>query len=99
MGVPKIPGQGGSRGKRRHSNMEHSGFTDETKEAAHRVRRLESKRVVRDGLLETGSVRLARMDPAGIPALRDAIKHLHGLDATWLESVPVHEKHEGRTVW
>jgi hypothetical protein len=39
------------------------------------------------------------MDPAGIPALKEAIRHLHGLDATWLESVPVHEKHEGRTVW
>jgi hypothetical protein len=39
------------------------------------------------------------MDPAGLPALQDAIRHLHGLDATWLESVPVHEQHEGRTVW
>ena len=39
------------------------------------------------------------MDAAGLPALIDAIKHLHGLDATWLESVPVHETHEGRDVW
>lgn len=39
------------------------------------------------------------MDPAGIPALVDAIRHVHGLDATWLESVPVHETHEGATVW
>ena len=39
------------------------------------------------------------MDPAGLPALVDAIKHLHGLDAKWLESVPVHEQHEGRAVW
>jgi hypothetical protein len=39
------------------------------------------------------------MDPAGLPALREAIRHLHGLDATWLESVAVHEQHEGRTVW
>ncbi len=39
------------------------------------------------------------MDHAGIPALLDAIKHLHGLDATWIESVPVHETHEGKTVW
>jgi hypothetical protein len=39
------------------------------------------------------------MDAAGLPALLDAIKHLHGLDATWLESVPVHETHEGATVW
>jgi len=39
------------------------------------------------------------MDAAGIPALKDAIRHLHGLDAKWLESVPVHEQHEGQTVW
>ncbi|HEX2881389.1 MAG TPA: hypothetical protein VHO25_17795 [Polyangiaceae bacterium] len=39
------------------------------------------------------------MDAAGIPALQDAIRHLHGLESTWLESVPVHEKHEGQTVW
>lgn len=39
------------------------------------------------------------MDAAGIPALQDAIRHLHGLEATWLESVPVHEQHEGKTVW
>ena len=39
------------------------------------------------------------MDDAGIPALVDAIKHLHGLDATWVESVPVRETHEGAVVW
>jgi hypothetical protein len=39
------------------------------------------------------------MDPAGIPALQDAIKHLHGLDSTWLESVPVRETHGGNVVW
>lgn len=40
------------------------------------------------------------MDPAGLPALLDAIRHLHGLEATWLESVPVHEKTaDGATVW
>jgi hypothetical protein len=39
------------------------------------------------------------MDPAGIPALKEAIRHLHGLEAKWIESVPVHEQHEGRTVW
>lgn len=38
-------------------------------------------------------------DPAGTPALVDAIRHLHGLEATWVESVPVHEKHDGKTVW
>lgn len=43
--------------------------------------------------------RLGSMDAAGIPALVEAIRHLHGLEATWLESVPVHEQHEGQTVW
>ncbi len=39
------------------------------------------------------------MDPAGIPALQDAIRRLHGLESTWLHSVPVVERHDGRTVW
>lgn len=39
------------------------------------------------------------MDAAGLPALIDAIRHLHGVEAIWLESVPVVETHEGRTVW
>lgn len=39
------------------------------------------------------------MDAAGLPALIEAIRHLHGLEATWLESVPVVETHEGETVW
>jgi hypothetical protein len=32
-------------------------------------------------------------DPAGLPALVDAIRHLHACEAKWVESVPVHEKH------
>lgn len=39
------------------------------------------------------------MDPAGLPALVDAVRHLHGLEATWIESVPVREEHEGKVVW
>jgi hypothetical protein len=39
------------------------------------------------------------MDAAGLPALLQAIRHLHGLEATWLESGPVVETHEGQTVW
>ena len=39
------------------------------------------------------------MDPAGLPALVEAIRHLHGLEATWLESVPVREEHAGKVVW
>lgn len=38
-------------------------------------------------------------DPAGLPALLDAIRHLHGVEAEWLESVAVHEEHDGQTVW
>lgn len=45
------------------------------------------------------SATLRPMDPAGLPALIEAIRHLHGLEAIWLESVPVHETHEGQTVW
>ena len=39
------------------------------------------------------------MNPAGLPALLDAIRHLHGCEAIFVESVPVHETHEGKTVW
>jgi hypothetical protein len=34
-----------------------------------------------------------------IEALQDAIKKLHGCDSTYLESVPVHETFQGKTVW
>src|SRR5437870_6988504 len=40
-----------------------------------------------------------RMDPAGLPALEEAIRHLHGCEPTWVESVPVRETFNGRTVW
>jgi hypothetical protein len=39
------------------------------------------------------------MDAAGLPAFVEAIRLLHGREATWLESVPVHERYEGQTVW
>ena len=39
------------------------------------------------------------MDLAGLPALADAIRHMHGCEATWVESVPVHEVFQGATVW
>jgi hypothetical protein len=32
------------------------------------------------------------VDPGGIPALIDAIRHLHGVEAKHLETVAVHEK-------
>ncbi len=39
------------------------------------------------------------MDDAGLPALLDAIRHLEGCEATWVESVPVHETSGTETVW
>jgi hypothetical protein len=39
------------------------------------------------------------MDPAGVDALRDAIKHMHGVDSRWIESVEVTETFRGETVW
>jgi hypothetical protein len=39
------------------------------------------------------------MDEAGLPALLEAIRHLEGCEATWVETVAVHETHEGATVW
>jgi hypothetical protein len=38
-------------------------------------------------------------DEASTEALRDAIKHLHGCDSRWVESVQVHEKLGNATVW
>lgn len=39
------------------------------------------------------------MDAAGTKALREAIKHMHGCDSKWVESIPVTETFEGKTVW
>lgn len=39
------------------------------------------------------------MDLAGIPALIEAIGHMYGLDATWIETVLVHETFNGDVVW
>jgi hypothetical protein len=39
------------------------------------------------------------MDPAGIPALVEAIHHLHGCKATHVETVHVCEMHEGHVAW
>jgi hypothetical protein len=39
------------------------------------------------------------MDDAGLPAVIDAIRHLEGCAATWVESVPVRDTHERQTVW
>lgn len=39
------------------------------------------------------------MDPAGLDALQDAIRHLHGCESTFVESVPVTERFNGAVVW
>lgn len=39
------------------------------------------------------------MDDAGIPALIEAIRHLHGCEAKHVETVPVRETHEGVVIW
>jgi len=38
-------------------------------------------------------------DDAGVPAMIEAIRDLHGLEATWLESVTVIQTREGQSVW
>ena len=46
------------------------------------------------------SAKVIRMDdPAGLPALQDAIRHLHGVESTWVESAPVREEFRGEVVW
>lgn len=40
------------------------------------------------------------MDDAGIPALVDAIRHLHACEAQHIDTVPICELHpDGRVVW
>jgi len=39
------------------------------------------------------------MDPAGLPALKKAIRHMHGCEPTFVESVPVRETFNGATAW
>jgi hypothetical protein len=39
------------------------------------------------------------MDPAGLPALQDAVRHMHGCESRWVESVPVTKRFNGELVW
>jgi hypothetical protein len=50
MSIRKGPTEGGSGGKRGHSNMEHWGYTEEVNEAAKRRRRIEDKQAAREEL-------------------------------------------------
>lgn len=52
MGNYKGPSEGGSGGKRGHSNMEHWTFTEELKESSKKSRRLNSKKEIRKELNE-----------------------------------------------
>ena len=42
---------------------------------------------------------LLGMDPAGIPALQDAIRHLEHCESHHVRTEVVHETHGGETVW
>ena len=46
-----------------------------------------------------GTVADQMTDPAGIPALQEAIHHLHGVDAVHVATTLVYEQHQGQTVW
>lgn len=50
MGLMKGPTEGGSGGKRGHSNMDHWIYSDEVKEGSRKRRRLNSKKVTREAL-------------------------------------------------
>ena len=60
MSNPKGPSEGGSGGKRGHSNMEHWGYSDEVKQAAAVQRRQDDKQSVVLGLAEHRGERLLR---------------------------------------
>src|SRR4051812_40202620 len=49
--------------------------------------------------MPTRASRLRRMDEAGVDALREAIKNMHGVHAIWRENVPVRETFNGAVVW
>jgi putative addiction module component (TIGR02574 family) len=61
MGLKKIRSEGGSGGRRGHSNMEHWAYTDEIKTAARSQRRIEDKRAVREPVGEGPSSELPHM--------------------------------------
>jgi hypothetical protein len=52
MGHPRGPTEGGSGGKRGHSNMEHWGYTAEVKRTARMRRRLNDKQMVTEQVMD-----------------------------------------------
>ena len=55
--LKKTKTEGGSGGKRGHSNMDHWAYTDEVKEAARTQRRMGDKKATQDGINELASKR------------------------------------------
>ena len=53
MSNENIPSEGGSGGKRGHSNMEHGHTTDEIKESSRSRRRIEDKKIIKEQLDES----------------------------------------------
>ncbi|HTU27597.1 MAG TPA: hypothetical protein VMF30_19460 [Pirellulales bacterium] len=73
MGTQKGPSEGGSGGKRGHSNMEHWDYSDDVKAAAKRRRRLDDKKAVRDQSDDGEIVKKRRVILDRIKHLEDAI--------------------------
>ncbi len=48
MGLKKTPTEGGSGGKRGHSNMDHWAYTEEIKDAARTQRRIEDRKAIHE---------------------------------------------------
>ena len=61
MGLKKIRSEGGSGGKRGHSNMEHWAYTAEVKDAARVRRRVDDKQAVRQQRLDAQRPRAGRL--------------------------------------
>lgn len=55
MAIMKGRPDAGQGGKRGHSNMDHWEFNDEIKDAARKRRRLEAKRQISNGLIESAN--------------------------------------------
>jgi ketosteroid isomerase-like protein len=78
MGIPKGPTEGGSGGKRGHSNMEHWMTTEEIKSATKKRRRLDSKQIVREELTRERNMGNLRPSLAAeTQALREAYAALN----------------------
>jgi hypothetical protein len=71
MAIIKGKPDGGSGGRRGHSNMDHWMFTDEIKAAAKKARRLDAKEKIAAGMGEFSE----ELFPKSIPQLRIVVSH------------------------